>query len=252
MSALPSFTESALMTSLRAAFAAQDTPTPAQKQAWSIFNQLGLPGLRDEQWKYTQLHKLYSQHFDIAEKIASLSAAANNENAITIINGQLSSSLPVLQGLTITQSADESFSGNQPFIALNAALNPNHIVIEVDDNISIEQLTLEFISAGEHAGINSSRLTLKLGRNSKLILLERHRSINDIGHFNNIVMNIVLNEDAQLQHCRVQRENNASFNVANIMTTLGKHTSYVNHQYNLGGFSVVSISTYNCMVRMLT
>ena len=157
MSALPSFTESALMTSLRAAFAAQAMPTPAQKQAWSIFNQLGLPGLRDEQWKYTQLHKLYSQHFVVTERAASSPAVANDENAITILNGHLSSSLPVLPGLTVTQSADESFTGKQPFVALNAALNPNHVVVEVDDNTSIEQLTLQFISAGENNGINASR-----------------------------------------------------------------------------------------------
>ncbi|MES1195640.1 MAG: Fe-S cluster assembly protein SufD, partial [Steroidobacter sp.] len=76
---------------------------------------------------------------------------------------------------------------------------------------------------------------IKLGRHSRLTLIESYRSANESSHFNNVVTNIALGENAQLEHCRLQDENRASFHVSNINATVGKHARYINHHFNIGG-----------------
>ena len=215
MSALPLFQESAFMLSLHSAFAAQANPTAAQAQAWSTFIQLGLPGLRDEQWKYTQLHRLYSQSFSAH---------------------QLTPSVTAPDGVKVMQVAIPRDDTTQPFIALSQALNSHELLIEVPDGVTITQpLMLEFATAGTQPALIASRVVVKLGRNSQLTLIERHSSANDISHANILATNINLDENARLVHCCLQVENQSSFQLSTTNVVVSKHAQYFNHHFNLGG-----------------
>jgi Fe-S cluster assembly protein SufD len=232
MSALPNFQESVFMNSVRAAFTAQAKPTVAQSQAWNTFLLLGLPALRAEQWKYTQLHRLYSQSFVAAEELSGESS----NNSVSVINGRLSSTIPAVLGLTIRSLASSSIETTEPFVALNYALTPNEIVIEVADNTVVEQpFIVEVISSGTASSIVAPRITIKLGRHSKLSLIERHRNIDAVSHTDIAVTKIVLDENAWLEHCLLQNENSASFHIGNINAVVGRHAQYLNHHFNLGG-----------------
>jgi len=203
------------MTSLRAAYAAQSSPTAAQLQAWERFNQLGLPGFRDEQWKYTQLHRLYSQSFTDLKS---------------------SSSITTIEGLSIKRINTPNHIVNDPFVALNHALNAEELLIEVADNTEINQpLELRFAASGEAPTINAPRVTLKLGRNSKLTLVEHSRSVDATAHLNLSVITISLAENAHLQHCCLQDENRGSFHICNVDVDVSEQARYINHQFNLGG-----------------
>ncbi len=214
MSALPSIRESAFMNSLRAIFAVQVAPAAEQRKAWELFNQLGLPALRDEHWKYTQLHRLYSQSF------AAL---------------QTTQSLPAADGVVIRQVNTGAFKTDRPFIALNHALNAQEWLIEVPDNMEIRQPLWLDMMAGGISSIIAPRLTIKLGRNSKLTVIERYRSNAESMYASIAVTHVTVGENARLEHCRLQDANRASFHIGSIDATIGQHGRYVNHYFNTGG-----------------
>ncbi len=234
MSALPSFKESELMHSLRVAFATL-TPTVTQQQAWAAFNQLGLPGLRDEQWKYTQLQRLYAHQFVSSVPLTDCSILNKDADQLRIANGQLQLPSSIPSGVHIDTRITQLSENETSFTTLNSAFNSTEVVITVKDNVIVESpLIIGFINTNEHSSMTHPRVTIHVGRNSRLTLLERHRSVNDAAHFNNIVMRIELAESALLEHCRIQFENTNSFHIGSVNTKLARHAQYINHHYNLG------------------
>jgi len=248
MSAMPSFKETELMPSLQAAYAALATPTAAQVQAWNSFLQVGLPSLRDEKWKYTQLQRLYAHKFALPDlQLPNGVEQSKASELLCVIDGQLQCPAEVFNGIHITTRAMQANNSDASFAALNAALAPHEIVITVSDNVIIEQpLDIEFTTTSEYSSMVYPRVTIQLGRNSRLTLLESHGSTNDLAHFNNAVMQIELADGALLEHCRIQCENSASFQIGKISAKLAKHAQYINHQYNLGA----SLSRIDIDVRL--
>jgi len=203
------------MNGLRTIFAAQPAATAEQRKAWDRFNQLGLPGLRDEEWKYTQLHRLYSQSFSALQSIEALAT---------------------VDGVTIKQINTAAFKAEHAFVALNHALSPYETLIEVPDNMEVKQpLLIEFVTAGSTSSILTPRISIKLGRNSKVTLVERYRSRDEIAHACIAVVNVTLNENALLEHCRLQDTHRAGFNIGKLDVTVSQHARYINHHFNVGG-----------------
>ncbi|HEX2584207.1 MAG TPA: Fe-S cluster assembly protein SufD [Steroidobacteraceae bacterium] len=215
MSALPSLQESSLMVSLRAAFAALPKPAAAQLHAWEQFNQIGLPGLRDEQWKYTQLHRLYSQSFALKTRTPVITA----DSSISI------SEVP--SGITHTGHA---------FEALVYALSEKKILIAIpDDAVIKDPVVIDFNSTSTESSINATRILIKAGKNSSVTIIERYRGTNESAHLNIGVTDIFLGENAQINHCRLQNENTNDSHVAIINVNVEKNACYINHHFNLGG-----------------
>src|SRR6185369_4482570 len=159
MSALPSFKETELMHSLHAAFAALATPTAAQLQTWNLFLQLGLPGLRDERWKYTQLQRLYSHKFAPPDLQLNDFERSEASALLSIVNGQLRSSPALQNGIEVTTRASQPNNSDPSFTALNAVLAPHEIVITVSDNAIIEQpLDIEFTTTSEYGSMVQPRV----------------------------------------------------------------------------------------------
>lgn len=215
MSALPSFRESAFMNSLQAAFAALPTPTAAQIHAWERFMHLGLPGLRDEHWKYTQLHRLYAQAFTLKARTPIITS----DNNVSI------SEAP--SGITHTEHA---------FEALVYAFSEKKILIVIPDNVTMEKpLVIDFNSTSLESSVTATRILIKAGKNSSVTVIERHHSTSDVAHLNIAIIDFFLGENARMEHCRLQNENSKDSHIAIINTSVGKNAHYINHHFNLGG-----------------
>lgn len=255
MSALPSFTPSALMGSLQAVYDAQASQATAlRRRAWDYFVARGIPGPREEEWKYTSLQSLNALEFAPAPNSATAQGVVSVDDAdyLTFVDGHYQaahSKLPQQAGLTVTslqalQSTPDKLSaaletaanGTSRFVALNTALTTNGVLIEVGEQVSVQRpLQLHFVwSTTDGRWMAQPRVVIRAGRYSKLTLLEHFSSQSSQAHLTNAVTIVELAEGAQLDHCRVQSENTVSFHLGTLRAEVAAQARLISHQFNLG------------------
>ena len=91
-----------------------------RKTALAQFEKVGLPGIRDEQWRYTNLRELKSNDYPIAKPAASASVELESTNnpRLVFVDGYLDgalSSVSSIDGLTFA-SLSETLSNNPDLI----------------------------------------------------------------------------------------------------------------------------------------
>lgn len=171
-----------------------------------------LPSTRDEHWKYAPLRALQRRDFTstpslqpeaLARLIALAEPAATGFTRLAFIDGRQVSSLssPSPKSIRIERiDKTERDSGeiDRRFAELNAAHASEHWRIEVPAQA---ELDLDVWSLASGTGHPS--LALRLGRGSRVRLIERHRSVADTSTLTNFALLIDLGSEAQLDHVRL-------------------------------------------------
>jgi len=254
MSALPSSISSALLSSLHAAYAQLPNEASAlqalRRRAWDYFSSHGVPTTRDESWKYTSLYQLDNREFGAVTS----SPAIDHPNVadayrLMFINGvyqAASSTRPTQAGVSIkplSELSPEQFAAaletdansSCRFAALNTALARDGVLIELAHDVVLDKpLQLHFIWNGEQGSMTHPRIAVRMGRNSKLILLEEYSSSASDVCFTNVVTTIGLDEGARLEYSRVQAEATGNFHIGLIQAEIAAHATLISHQFNLG------------------
>jgi Fe-S cluster assembly protein SufD len=70
------------------------------------------------------------------------------------------------------------------------------------------------------------RVLLRVGRNTRLTLIEHYTAIADVEHFTNAQTLVSLGENAELAHCRLQEESLRTFHIGAVHTTLQRDSRY--------------------------
>jgi Fe-S cluster assembly protein SufD len=221
--------------SWQSAFDAQTEISATKRKAFADFLERGLPTTKLDAWKYTDLRRLAMRQFRLP---AATSTPINVEASLLpnmggqrflFIDGVLQAHEGSHHEAAITLSRDA-------FNLLNAAFSPSSTHISVADNQVIEQpIYLAFIWTQTTNGVMSSpRIDVRLGRSSKATLVEHHIGLNAEANFTNAVLDIHVNDQASLEHIRVQEDAANNFNVSSVHATVAKDASYLSHQYVLG------------------
>ena len=173
----------------RAAFesvSAGQAGTAAQRAAaFERFAALGFPGAREETWKYTSLRRLESRRFPVkADSAAAMVLPAALAGCrIAVIDGRhrpdlSEGGLPAgmhLRTLAQAQSDGESTGallrvaqggGTERFAALNAALCPDVLLLDVTEGASAEPIEIVVASTAAEPGMSHPRLIVRAARGS--------------------------------------------------------------------------------------
>ena len=241
---------------------------------------LAMPTLRDEAWRFTDLAPLAKLSLQPARH-APLPSAADmapfqlDEVATRLVfvdgvhspelsgpaataGGVLVANLPA--ALAVQAAAVEAYlgrhqpSGDDVFAAFNTAFLSDAAVILVPRNAVLDApLHLLFIAT--QAGVVSHPRCLLIAEpGSSLTLIEDHVSLQVDAYLRNTVCEIVLEEQAKLQHIRVQRDGAQAFHIANTSVTLGRASQYRSVSVDMGAqlsrhqFDVVLSEGADCAV----
>jgi Fe-S cluster assembly protein SufD len=210
-------------------------------ESLSRFNKLGIPTVKDEDWKYTSLAALTKHTFKVAEDNELIESEAlknylnTSEINIVLVNGILSTELSTLSnvpgGITIS-TLDDAITNKAPniqellakynenndaaFIALNEALSGSGTYIQIDAGIASEKLIhIIHVTSSRHKNTASMPRTLiTTGESSEATILESHVSFNDtLAYFSNALTDIFLSENATLHYCKSQKESLKAFHI---------------------------------------
>ena len=140
----------------------------------------------------------------------------------------------------ITQYANIEDDG---FIALNTAFIHDGAFIEITDDVVVENpLHLLFVSTGGAQTVSHPRVLVVVGRGSSATIVESYVGVPGNQCLTNSVAEIVLEEDATLEHYRLLMESEDAFHVGVARVKQGAGSAYnskvFERQVGLGRFDL--------------
>lgn len=251
----------------RSLISAGDLPfiTELREKAFTHFKELGFPTQSLEAWKGTSLDKVLSHNFGLslspvaeeidAEEIFKCEIPNFETLLVTQLNGWfVHNGQPIRRfpnGLVIGSLANamkifpeifEAHYGKYAKIednglnALNTAFALDGFFIYVPDNVQVEDVVqmVNVVSMPQDIFIQTRNLVV-LGKNSSLKLVQCDDTIDHRHSFINVVSEVVIGENATLDHYKLQNKDDKSTLVNNISFHLSDKSTLTSNAITLNG-----------------
>ncbi len=237
-----------------------------RKAALARFAELGFPTTRQEAWRLTSLASLAAVPFKpapAAEPDAETAARLDREalaeephHRLVFVNGRfaagLSSPRPLPAGLTAASLAGVLRSEparvephlaryadwrDHPFRALNTAFIADGAFVAIPAGLVVEEpIHLVFVStmSGEPT-VSHPRNLIVAGPGSQAKIVESYLGFGRDVYFTNAVTELVVGENASVEHCKLQRESEAAFHLATLWARQDRSSTFVSHSVSIGG-----------------
>ncbi|MDZ7363415.1 MAG: Fe-S cluster assembly protein SufD [candidate division KSB1 bacterium] len=235
-----------------------------RRAAISRFAELGFPTPRHEEWKYTNVAPLLRHKFKLAQEPVHLTNAALAEfifaglpqNLLVLVNGRFAKELShiescvkglVMGGLAQVLEHGDDLTGtylgryadyeNETFIALNTAFADDGAFIRVPRNVVLDQPIhlLNISDAGKMSFVAHPRNLIIIGEGSQVQIIESYHALSNQAYFNNVVTEIVVEENALVDHVRIQNESRQAYHVAAREVHQAKGSVYSSISIDFGG-----------------
>lgn len=226
-------------------------PSAARQSALTRLTELGLPGLRDDDFRYANLRPLSRASFapapepaELASQLAALlPARLDGYTRCVLINGRLataySDSAAALTAAGVNATLNDSFEASLPdigpaerFDLLNQAFATDCLRISSAGTVRLEVLCISLAGATDAASY--PRLQVQLQPGADMTLIERHLGGNASG-ITVSTCNVQLGRDAQLQHYRLQDLSLDATWLDTLRATLDENAQYRLSLLALGG-----------------
>jgi len=236
-----------------------------RKDAIAVFEDLGFPVKRMEEWKYTNLKPLTDHDFHYTfENSSELKSsdiekylfAKENINLLVFVNGiyssELSSVISNCENIFIgniqegkkhyTEIFEKHFSKyadfkNRSLVALNTAFSGDGAFIYVKKNTELkEPVHILHISDSENENVMSQpRNLFIIEEGSKAEIAEDYYSKGDNYSFSNMVTEIFCGKNSMTGHYKIQNEDSKSYHVGMTQVHQEQDSNYSNTTISWGG-----------------
>lgn len=179
-----------------------------REKAFRFFNENGFPTVRHEDWKYTNAGKLANENWSV--QVISPEAPILDERFENLLN-----------------KFNRERNG---FTALNAAFAEIVCITIPKETSVVEPITFEF-SAPDGTAIFPHILVIA-DAGSKATIVESYAG--EAKNFTNAAIQIVVEDNANLTHYRVQKESEEAFHVGTTEVSLGRGSLYNSTNINIG------------------
>jgi Fe-S cluster assembly protein SufD len=222
-----------------------------REQAQTALGALAMPTLRDEAWRFTSLaplHRLTFQPVLAAPRLqpADIAPFGLDEVAtrLVFVDGvyapQLSS--PASEGGVLVTDLPTAMRthaaaleaqlgrlqalGDNVFAALNTAFLQDVAVVVVPRHVALAAPVHLLFVATQAGALSHPRCLVLAEAGSSATLIEDYVALQDAAYLVNPVTEIVLADQAQLTHVRVQRDGRQAFHIANGAVSVGRSANY--------------------------
>jgi Fe-S cluster assembly protein SufD len=233
-----------------------------RREAAASLQQLGFPQRRQEAWRYTSVDRLLQQDFvppasDLPEiALEALLLPQLDAHRAVFINGRFVAGLSSLESLPagVTVGSLKQQIGRNPIVPAKwlgrAAGAPSHVfsamnTAAIDDGLLIHVAqgqrlerpieVLHLTTAPTDAVMAQSRNLLLLETGAQATLVERFASPDASLYFNNSLSEVILQDDAEFEHIRLQDESPSAFHLHSLFINQYARSRYHNTGFALGG-----------------
>jgi Fe-S cluster assembly protein SufD len=211
-----------------------------RKGAFEQFKALGIPTVKNEDWKYSNLKNLDKVQFSFTSEsnftksdLTALPFANLEGISICFVNGVYNEQLsqigntPKVKVLTLETAVDEIpeviekhygkyvETAKEGLSALNNALSSSGSVIVIEDNYVLESpIVIRYISdvKTQNIALNIHNLIV-VGKHSEAKIVEIFQTRGDNTAFSNLVTEIFVDKDSIAHYYKIQDENDQSYHV---------------------------------------
>jgi Fe-S cluster assembly protein SufD len=206
-----------------------DPLSPVREQAMQRFLKLGLPSLRDESWRYTDLRSLAAQSFvDAPRKIrgaiepnVSLSLLDENEPAASLLMVNGYPTMPadgLIKGIEILSLRDVvrddpdallrfleplSDADQQRWDLLNTALFVDGLYLKITARVPVPLVILHVATGDDDNNVAYPRIIIEATPGSSATIIEHHVAQGEHTPLSNSNTHVALRQGAQIEHYRV-------------------------------------------------
>ncbi len=228
------------------------------------FSELGFPNTRMEEWKYTDVTPLLKHDFKLVENLPEVSNKDiekflfddADSHLVVFINGRFSETLSNLNqsdGKLEIEPLEQVMARNHDllnryltkyapfekdaFMALNTAFLRSGIFIRIPEFAVIEN-PIHILNIAAFDGTvyqTHPRTLVTASKGSQARIVESYQHLSGGVYFNNAVTEIVLEDDAIVDHYKIQIESIEAFRINNTFVHLGRNSVYNSLSVDLGG-----------------
>ncbi|MCH2191859.1 MAG: Fe-S cluster assembly protein SufD [Gammaproteobacteria bacterium] len=223
-----------------------------RENALAEFEEIGLPSIRDEQWRYTNLKALKNRSFSPSTQTTlSIDIGTTNFPRLVFVDGLVdqdrSTALTELGVYNLAAYLQESpekleqhFGKTLPnrrhgFTALNSAYAQDGFVVELDKGQQLAQ-TIEVVFVSQTPeSVSHTRNLIIAPANSQCTIIERHIGQSGEIYLSNHITEIIAGDNAHVDHYKIQQGSDQSFHFGGVFIKQGRHSNVKNHNINLSG-----------------
>lgn len=211
--------------------------TPLEQEAYHAFTELGIPTVKNEEWKYTRISGAFNKGYAFNPESYAATVYASDvdpfrlpgyedANELVFVNGLYSSSLSTIRSSALTVlSLEEATRGahrdlvlqylgqsskyiNDGLNALNTAFAAEGVFIHVKQGKMIEHPVYIYnITDARSANILSQPRTLiYVAQNAQVIFAENYATLGTQESFTNQVTEVVVEQDAIVEYYKIQND----------------------------------------------
>jgi len=211
--------------------------TPLEQKAFNTFNQMGIPTVRHEEWKYTRIGSVLNKELAITPgNISTYYTAADldavrlpgheDANVLVFINGIYSPTLSTIRSasLVVLPLEEAAHSGHQGFVmkhlghssqyikdgihAMNTAFAQEGIFIQAKRGKVIEHPVYIYHITDTRSGsiLAQPRSLIQVCPGAQIQLVENYSTLGMADSFTNQVMEIVVEKDAIVEYYKIQAD----------------------------------------------
>ena len=252
-----------------------------RENSFGLFAQAGLPNIKQEEWKYTNVTSIAKANFAPALNddgtslskpggLASFIYEEARHSRLVFVNGMLRRDLSSLTSLpesvvamdlrealrdleyeaTLREYLEHPVLANG-FAALNTALFTSGLFLKIPRGVKVEA-PIHLLFIGEAVAANPPpaafpRVLILAEENTSATIIESYASTSDDGvYLTNAIVDLNLSEGARLEHYKIQRESMGAFHVAATRAELGPNSTYNTTTINFGA----ALSRHDISVQM--
>ncbi|MFZ0589416.1 MAG: Fe-S cluster assembly protein SufD [Bryobacteraceae bacterium] len=191
-----------------------------RKRAAELFEARGFPTTRQEEWRFTSVTPIAKAHFP------TIAPSVNGHSLRTALErhpGQ------------IEEHLGQYASCENPFVALNTANFEDGTFLHIPPNTVLEEpLRMDFRAVPDRAA--HPRNLIIIGAGSQVHIVERYTGRGR--YFTNAVTEIVVGENATVEHVKLEEESPDAFHVATVQVHQSRNSNFKSHNISLGGLLV--------------
>lgn len=206
----------------------------------------GLPNMREENWKYTDLAAAVGTANAWLESGAAVAERSDSSDVtdaidadwIVIDNGQLGDDISV-EGVTVTRFSQ---SGRQLAPSgrlgdLNIALLQDGLHIAIDEGVELERPLGILVNdqASSAPGVSQVRVDIEAAANSRASVIEFHRSSGAAEHYSNAVVNLAVGDGARVGYVRIQDRAGNHTQTGYLGVNVGRDARFEHAAFDFGG-----------------
>jgi Fe-S cluster assembly protein SufD len=233
-----------------------------RRSALGRFEALGLPTTRDEEWRQTTVAALGEMRLTRPQAVTlsradlePLSAAGLDCPRVVVVNGRFDAALSDVDDLpsglrveglgSALRSHPETLEASlgrvapfedRAFSALNTAAFEDGTVVSIAPR-AVAESPIHVLHVAVAAGLSPAihpRTLVVAGTGSQATVIETYVSLDGDLHVTNAVTEIVVGEDAILDHARVQWENERAYHFGAVQARQARASGYTNHNVSFG------------------